>query len=40
MEISTISVSRMNNGAHFLYNTDFYNRILADSKVKDKIAEV
>lgn len=40
MEISTISVSRMNNGAHFLYNTDFYNRILADSKVKDKIAGV
>lgn len=40
MEISTISVSRMNNGAHFLYHTDFYNRILADTKVKEKIAEV
>lgn len=40
MEISTISVSRMNNGAHFLYHTDFYNRILADTAVKEKIAEV
>lgn len=40
MEISTISVSRMNNGAHFLYHTDFYNRILANTKVKEKIEEV
>lgn len=40
MEISTISLPRMNNGAHFLYNTDFYNRIEADTKVKNKIAEV
>lgn len=23
MEISTISVGRMNNGAHYLYNVDF-----------------
>ena len=40
MEISTISLPRMNNGAHFLYNTDFYNRIEADTKVKNKVAEV
>ena len=40
MEISTISLPRMNNGAHFLYNIDFYNRIEADTKVKNKVAEV
>lgn len=39
MEISTISLPRMNNGAHFLYNTDFYNRIVADTTVKNKITE-
>ncbi|MCD8135266.1 MAG: DUF6261 family protein [Parabacteroides gordonii] len=39
MEINKISVSRMNNGAHFLYNTDFYTRVEADTVVKEKIAE-
>ena len=39
MEINKISVSRMNNGAHFLYNTDFYTRIDADTAVKEKLTE-
>lgn len=39
MEINKISVSRMNNGAHFLYNTDFYARVDADTAVKEKITE-
>lgn len=37
MEISTISVGRMNNGAHYLYNVDFYSRIDADTAVKGKL---
>ena len=40
MEISTISVGRMNNGAHYLYNVDFYSRIDADTAVKGKLTEV
>lgn len=40
MEINKISVARMNNGAHFLYNTDFYTRIDADTAVKEKLTEV
>lgn len=40
MEISTISVARMNNGAHYLYNVDFYNRIDTDTVVKGKLTEV
>ncbi|WP_293713677.1 DUF6261 family protein [uncultured Parabacteroides sp.] len=40
MEISTISVGRMNNGAHYLYNLDFYNRIDADTAVKEKLTAV
>lgn len=39
MEINKISVARMNNGAHFLYNTDFYARIDAETAVKEKITE-
>ncbi|WP_278625698.1 DUF6261 family protein [Parabacteroides gordonii] len=39
MEINKISVVRMNNGAHFLYNTDFYARIDAETAVKEKIME-
>lgn len=40
MEIDKISVSRMNNGAHYLYNTDFYTRINADTAVKGKLTDV
>lgn len=40
MEINKISVARMNNGAHFLYNTDFYARIDADTAVKEKLTAV
>lgn len=40
MEINNISLARMNNGAHFLYNTDFYTRIIADTAVKEKVLEV
>ena len=40
MEISTISVGRMNNGAHYLYTVDFYSRIDADTAVKGKLTEV
>lgn len=40
MEISTISVGRMNNEAHYLYNVDFYSRIDADTAVKGKLTEV
>lgn len=36
MEINKISVVRMNNGAHFLYNTDFYARIDAETAVKKR----
>lgn len=39
MEINKISVARMNNGAHFLYNTDFYTRIDTETGVKEKITE-
>lgn len=39
MEINKISVARMNNGAHFLYNTDFYARIEADTTVKEKLTD-
>lgn len=39
MEINKISVARMNNGAHFLYNTDFYARIDADTAVKEKLTD-
>ncbi|MBC8620154.1 hypothetical protein H8788_20665 [Parabacteroides faecis] len=40
MEINKISITRMNNGAHYLYNTDFYARIDADTAVKGKLTEV
>lgn len=39
MEINKISLIRMNNGAHFLYNTDFYTRVDAETAVKEKITE-
>ena len=37
-EISTISLERMNNGAHFLYVSNILTRAEADSKVKTKAA--
>lgn len=37
-EISTISLERMNNGAHFLYVSNILARAEADTKVKTKAA--
>lgn len=37
-EISTISLERMNNGAHFLYVSNILARAEADAKVKTKAA--
>lgn len=37
-EISTISLERMNNGAHFLYVSDILARAEADTTVKEKAA--
>ena len=37
-EISTISLERMNNGAHFLYVSNILVRAEADPKVKTKAA--
>ena len=37
-EISTISLERMNNGAHFLYVSNILARAEADTKVKNKVA--
>lgn len=37
-EISTISLERMNNGAHFLYVSDILARAEADTVVNAKAA--
>lgn len=37
-EISTISLERMNNGAHFLYVSNILTRAETDAKVKTKVA--
>lgn len=36
-EITSISLERMNNGAHFLFHTDVVALIDADTKVKEKV---